>query len=451
MATASAATIHAPARSNVSTIWTPICMVLVVGYLGLTRSFAYLGLPGAGVYIGEIALFAFLILHQRESIDRWINSLLISSPLGPTAWAFLAFLCYGIVLVLRGLAQDFQLLTALQGFAFHFYPFYLFLGLWVARRDREFLQRCIRAIAWFNGLYGLAYLVLLHRIGITIPGTEVPLFGQPAGSVVAMLGLLCFEKSPRRAAVPMLLNAAVLLGVQVRAEWLGLIVGLVAWGVVTRRIRQVIAGFAAVVVLLGLGVVFDVRIPAPESRGGEISTRAIIGRALAPVNPNLASRYTTDVESQAGTVKWRTNWWNAIWDSVYETRGQSLFGHGYGFELADLVPGLGIEDIRTPHNVFFYALGYGGWAGVIIFGAFIAALFQLLLKAYRRSRNPFGLIYLLAAVAGAFFGNFFEAPFGAIPFYLLVGLAAAPAFQAARQRTADPPIALDRWRVAGIS
>jgi hypothetical protein len=425
-----------PARlesaSSHRSVWVKIALLLIVGYLCMTRSFAYLGVPGAGVFIGEVALAAFLIVRQRESIDRFLNSLLMPSPLGAVSWLLLALVCYGGVLVLKGLTHGYDLLTALQGFAFHYYPLFLFFGLWVGERNPEFLRRAIRVVAWFNGVYGVVWVLFLNRVAITIPGSpEVPLFGQPSASAAAMLGLLCFEDNPRRMSLPLLLNAAVLLGVQVRAEWLGLIVGLVVWGVVAHRLRRVLVGFAVVILLLVIGALLDVRIPAPESRGGEISTRAIVGRALAPIDRNLATQYTVDAESQAGTVEWRTNWWSAIWDSVYENRERSLFGHGYGFPLWDLVPRLGSGDVRTPHNVFFYALGYGGWTSVILFGLFLVALCRLLHRGYRYSGNPFGIVYFSSAISAAFFGNFFETPFGAIPFYIIVGLAAAPALQRA--------------------
>jgi hypothetical protein len=85
------------------------------------------------------------------------------------------------------------------------------------------------------------------------------------------------------------------------------------------------------------------------------------------------------------------------------------------------------RDIRTPHNVFFYALAYGGWVGAVLFFVLQAAVAKLLWKASKISGTPCGLAIWALFFCGAFFGNAFEAPFGAIPLYLIAGLAAAPA------------------------
>jgi len=47
------------------------------------------------------------------------------------------------------------------------------------------------------------------------------------------------------------------------------------------------------------------------------------------------------------------------------------------------------------------------------------------------------MAYLAMCVSGACFGNFFETPFGAIPYYLITGLAIAP-LQQKRSRLMFP-------------
>ena len=109
-----------------------------------------------------------------------------------------------------------------------------------------------------------------------------------------------------------------------------------------------------------------------------------------------------------------------------------LFGKGYGYPLSGLI-GARVEDnLRTPHNVFFYALGYGGWMGVSIFLALQAALVWVLILAFQRSRSPVGLVLWIALFSSAFFQNFFETPYGAIPYYFIAGLAAAPVLEPIR-------------------
>jgi hypothetical protein len=58
---------------------------------------------------------------------------------------------------------------------------------------------------------------------------------------------------------------------------------------------------------------------------------------------------------------------------------------------------------------------------------------------YKITKQPFGIAFLAMCVSGAFFGNFFETPFGAVPYYLITGLAivTAPATRRRSKGQAD--------------
>jgi hypothetical protein len=124
---------------------------------------------------------------------------------------------------------------------------------------------------------------------------------------------------------------------------------------------------------------------------------------------------------------WRVRWWNRIWEETHHDIESAFLGQGYGYPLAALI-GYQERDIRTPHSVFFYALGYGGWIGVAIFFALQLALARTLWHAWQLTGNPFGPVIWLTFLSGAFFGNSFETPFGAVPFYVLAGMSAAPLY-----------------------
>ena len=176
--------------------------------------------------------------------------------------------------------------------------------------------------------------------------------------------------------------------------------------------------------LIGFGVQFE--IPSPAGRGGAVSSSEILARAIAPIDRDAALDYSRkNADLYAGTTSWRTNWWAAIWSSVHLRTETTLLGHGYGFPLHDLVPYLRDSDVRTPHNVFFDALGYSGWIGVAIFYGFQAAFGLTLFRVWRATGQSYGIISWLGTLVAAHFGNVFETPFGAIPFYLLTGMAAA--------------------------
>ena len=84
------------------------------------------------------------------------------------------------------------------------------------------------------------------------------------------------------------------------------------------------------------------------------------------------------------------------------------------------------DEIRTPHSVFFYALGYTGWVGVVLFGILQFAILRLLWRSYRLTRQPAGVVWWCTGIAMALFEASFDTPYKAIPFYLLIGFSIAP-------------------------
>ena len=406
--------------------WPKLLIFVVAGYLAMSRSFAYLGLPPAKLFIGEMMIAAFLLFKTREIAGTLLTALGEASLASGFATAFVCFWLYGFFEVIHGLASGYRAILAMQCFAFNYYPVCFFIGLWAGCRYPGLLPRMIRKLAWVNGIYGILYLVFLNKFNFGFPGTtDVMLFGQPAGSAIAVLGLLCVERNLSRVWFPILLNLMVMLGVQVRAEYLGFALGLAVWSLLTRRFSVLIGSYAAIALLLVAGLLVDFRMKAPSTRGGYITTREIVGRVLAPVDLDLAKQLAPQARSLAGTTTWRTKWWLAIWDQVHDNTETAILGEGYGYPIASLV-GYKERDIRTPHSVFFYSLAYGGWVGVALFFMLQIALLQLMHFAWRISGIPFGLVLWVAFASGAFFGNAYETPFGAIPFYLMTGLSAAP-------------------------
>jgi hypothetical protein len=303
----------------------------------------------------------------------------------------------------------------------------------VGIRHADLLASLVRKLAWLTALYGVPYILVLNRLDLTLPLTpDVAVFGQPGSAGITMLGLLALGLAKDK--WPLLIAATfVFFGVQMRAEWLGGIgaLGLLfALGVYRRLMVNMTIFF---VLLLSIAFALDLKMEAPRTRDGEISVRGIVGRVLAPIDPHLASDITgTDFTTFSETVDWRTYWWNQIWLNVHHSPSDAVFflGKGYGYPISDW-GAYGTEGIRTPHNIFFYSLAYHGWLGVFVFWSMQGAIFFTMWRVYRRTGQAFGMAFVIICTSMGLFGNFFETPYGAIPYYLVVGICAAPLFGSA--------------------
>jgi O-Antigen ligase len=414
-------------------IWAAIAGFLLAGYLSMQRSFAYLGIPP--LFIGEIVLAVLLLLKPRVALGTWATSLLRVSPLNALSLVLLLFMSYGVLQVARGILSGSSIVDTLKFFVFNYYTIYIFFGMWIGLQMPEFLPKVLRVIAWVNGIYGFSFIVALRYVGAHVPGSDVPLFYPPGGQVVVILGLLCFERNLRAVWFVLLLNIVVTLAWQVRAEWLGLVLGLFVWGLLTGRPGRVVAIGMAGVALLGMIEFADIRLPGRT--GGSVSFSENLARVIAPINLELAKELSPKAEWHAGTAEWRELWWEQIWLSVHSTPMLEAFGHGYGFDLFSLSPaGEEGSEVRTPHNIFFFALGYTGWVGVALFCFLQVAIFALLWRSYRVGGQPAGVVFWVMGMAMAFFQASFDTPVRAIPFYLLWGMAIAPGLQAKRESVA---------------
>jgi hypothetical protein len=416
-----------------------VALVVCIGYLAAERSFAYVGIPALNLYVGEAMLVAALCLREtRQAFKHAVDWLVRPGRFHGLACVLTLFLGYGVFQVLRGFVDHYRLLTALKNFPFNYYALFLVLGVWLGRRSPEFLRRLLHGFAVVNAIYGPLTTLFLGKLPLTFPGSGgVPLFKVGTGSGIAIIGLLAFpleQKYRKWTWVLILANAFVLLAEQQRAEWLGFIAALVVWSLLARKIRTLAIGAVAVIGLLALVGLLGIKIPGAAGRSGSVSLGSTIGRAVAPIDPNLAAKYTQDAKLYKDTTTWRTTWWSAIWQSSRQDTNVGMFGHGYGYNLSSLTDVPVSADTRTPHNVFFYALGYTGWIGVGLFVLLWGTLVNMLWRVYRITGNGFGLAFFAAALCLGLFGNWFETPFGAAPTYFIVGVAIAPLFSAMRRR-----------------
>lgn len=416
------------------------------------RTFAYLGLPWISVYVGEIALAAFLMFSPRTKQGRWLHLVQRVPRLRILRGLILLLLLYGGLEALRGMTHGYPAFAALRDTAFNYYPLFLFLGIWAGLKDPEFLRRVIRSLAWFNGTYGLACVLFLSRIAWTLPGTgdapkPVPLFSEPSGaSVIVLLGLIAFEPRLHKVWHLVVLNAFVLLGLQVRGEWVGFAAGVLLFAWLTKKLKRLAVAVGLFVLLLGFMYATNLSLQSPLGRGEKVGTRIsadyLVARAIAPFSKNLAEQLasTKEVSFAAGTAAWRLVWWANIWQEIHSRPSTALLGFGYGYPIGNLNPDIETGTfIQTPHSVFFYPLAFSGWLGVAVFGFFQIEIGRLLWRSYRITGLAFGVMCWAALLTMSVFEDFFETPMDAIPFFLLLGAAVAPALLARRHASSNLP------------
>lgn len=403
--------------------------LLLAGYMTMGRQFAHLGVPP--LFVGEAAFGLYFLARARSTFAPLLGALAHPSQWSPLAWALYASLSYGVLEVIRGLGAGHNPMITLQNLVFHVYPLFLFVGWDVGRRHGDFLRRLVVPLAWLNGVYGVLYVCIFGPAGwtdkLSMQADDRGLFGQPNWTAVVLLSLAVFEPRWQRRLAPLALNTFVLLAMQTRSEWLGITLCMALWAFLTGRFGPVLKLAGGVAALLVVGLVADVRLPSPASRGGgEISSRELIARATAAVSPRLASTISPDAAFYVDTINWRTKWWQEIWEMVHDRPERVWIGPAYGYPIWELHPeGTDNVMLRTPHNAVIYALGYTGWLGVALFGLLQLAVLVCLWRHWQQTRQAYGLCVFVICAVRWMFDIFFESPQFAIVYFLLVGLALA--------------------------
>jgi O-Antigen ligase len=217
-----------------------------------------------------------------------------------------------------------------------------------------------------------------------------------------------------------------------RADWLGLGIGLIILGTVGRKGCRVFALCGGTLLLLLIAFLVDLRLPAIPGRGGELSAQDTIARAAGSISPGLAAQFGVGHANASfyyGTVYWRQRWWRAIREEVSREPKTLIFGLGYGYPLGRLnSQAVEKEGTRSPHNIFYFALAYSGCIGVAIFFWLEACVFRLLWQTFQATGKIFVLAFFASQFFGWFFGNAVETPQGGIYIYLLIGLYVGPMF-----------------------
>ena len=331
--------------------WAKWVLFLLLGLSLTGRSFAYLGIPPAKLFVGDLTLAAFIVLHPRNIFDPWIVALTKGGPLGPVAWLLLASLGYGIFEVIRGILRGFTPLVATENLVFNIYPIYLFPGDMVGTKAAGTL------IAICPGLLPLLLRIRsgLHALPEQVDGNDAGIGWSPylwpaigwrrhypgAALPRSQTGSLLGPHDDSRSDVACRTSPRGMGGHGPRAVDLGYLVKKDDPGGHDRRRYRDPPGDR-----------FSVRYRSPSApgTGGNISSREIVARGVAAIDPALAEDLTasTNMSFYNGTITWRENWWHAIWANSQANYTNLLIGPGYGFLLKE--PGELPQGFRRPAN-----------------------------------------------------------------------------------------------------
>jgi hypothetical protein len=414
--------------------------VALCGYLFFNRPFAYLGVPGTPIFLGEILLGAGLALVFRRR-SMVLPTLLRSPPLE----ALLLLLALGTARLLLDLPE--YGLLAVRDAALLYYSLFALVVAVVLRTNPPFLDLLmtwyVRILPWFLGWAGVA--VVINRrfswYGPTMPGTDVAVLGFKPGDlgVHAAIGLsfvwLCCKAPTVRAQRLRLLATAAALGSVLIAGTTnrGAIVSaaLILGGTALAAPRhRSFAGttLGVLLLLVALVAVTDARI---DVDGREVS----LPQFVENVGTLMGGEGSTE-GMQQGTVRWRLSYWGEIGQDTLAGRNGPL-GLGFGPNLADHY-GYQVsfdteQRLRNAHNSHMTLLARLGLPGLALWLLFWSVWGKSMFDGRRRAAPgtrqwrlaAWLSLSVLGMLVNAVFDPTLEGPQTALWLWTLVGIGCA--------------------------
>ncbi len=411
---------------------------LVFGYVIGNRGFAQImpisGLPLFLSELGLVASVTLVLLRGAQSRilpiqHDWLNTLL------------LLWLALGSGRILWDI-RDYGFM-ALRDFATVYYVLYFFAAQALARHEhsRRLLQGALLATfavlpftgllaTWFTDFF-LENLLVSGVPLIFYKGDLLPTFLFAGFIILLPIGrFVWFGVTPWRWLIALI---SLIFGLTLlsRASMVGLMlaIGWMAWAGRWRPFKVFVS-----VCVAGLLAVITVSL-LQKKDFTQTRAYAIYEAAASVVDfsgtRNYRSGFTDD---KADNNRFRLVWWRNVIVETFTTA--PIFGLGFG---ADLAAGFVREyypdsnddfSARSPHNIFLTIFGRMGSAGAVVLLAIYTTLFFGTLRTVRAARadpSRQDALTLQAAcwvvLVSSCFGVVLEGPMGAIPFWVMLGLA----------------------------
>jgi hypothetical protein len=411
------------------------CVLVFGGYALFNRSFAdvHVSAGPLPIYVGELLLliglpWALLTTPDLEALLR-----------KPWVLALGAWLAFGALRLLAG-GFDYGI-NALRDSAIWYYGLFTIVGYvlwraiprsaWVGLLVPLFLaQAIVTAIATFTGALSLPLPGYAFDVSPTADRADIMAVNLIGGATFFLLALRTAPWPVPRTLIGMLQLGLVPL-LQVRAV---ILAALAVLGIIGFQRRWSTLVAVLVVPVLLVAVLNAINLDVHGIRG-ELSPQAVVDRQLSTILA-FQGRATT-ADPMTDTAAWRVYMWNTLWDQTTSQADNLIFGIGFG---PNLVADVGYSQaktvnapLRSPHDIFINVFARCGVVGVILWLSFLGVCLYGILRgvqAGRRRNNQAGVDWLLWLLAyaitffvAALFGVVLESPFGAIPFYLIVGMA----------------------------
>jgi O-antigen ligase len=419
-------------RAGFSRAWHAVALPTIAAYILLNFGFANLTLRVAGfsILVGHVLMLAGLVLAIRSSKNAVTRELR-----DPAMLSLLALMCFSTIHLTTDVAVNGM--YAIRDSSLFFEGIFLLLGLLWAREEGvvDVLGRWLLPVFLLNFCYSLT-LPWRETLQSWSPVSgffrPVPIFGYYNDNYLYLLaGALFFlwwgayvVRWPGW--VRGLLAAGQILCltiVQTRSMYVGIVVVLlvvVLLGEFRKWVKIAVSSFSTLVVFVVL----------TSYMGLELQGR------VGPVQLSFLGEHVRSLTGAAGTpgtrVEGRMRWYQEAWDRARSSSANFLIGEGFGEPLLDNTLSKEGVPVRQPHNTFLSVLARLGVVGAAVWGIFHLTMVVRFVRILRRRRwlEPrfyevilwFFLYYLLSMIVTSVQPHL-EFSYGAIPFYVLMGLA----------------------------
>lgn len=419
---------------------------LLAGYLVANRGFAQLmPVPSLPLLPGEAAL-AMLITIQV------LNRVASKQPcrvLLALDWAIGIFLVIGCVRFAFDV-REFKIL-AVRDFAMVYYTGFFYLACNLAHHREDVLRLALATIR-VSSLIMLPLYLAAERFPDLFLGQlsfrGVPLIFFKDDLVGAYCGLgavLHFFHAEERHTIFNRVACLVLAGGIVltnnRAAMLGLTIAVV-WAMLGKRWRLPLwLGIGGVIATITLIISAQVK----NQTWQDTPLLEFYERVVSVFDPTGQGSYRGQMtESKGENNLFRTVWWTSVYHETVDKN--PVFGLGFGHDLARSFLEQYYADVpddftaRSPHSIFVSVFGRMGLAGLLSFMAICGFLATFTWRQRNQNVAVFGTSCAAwVLLASSCFGVVLEGPMGAIPFWILVGLAQGESERLKNAPPFEPP------------